>query len=264
MVNRRISVVIPTYNRPEVTKRAILSALNQKNISDLEVVVVDDGSTDNTREVIEGLNDPRVKYIYQDNGGVSKARNTGIKAATGDFIALLDSDDFLRQFSLAFRAQFLIDNPEYDVVSGSVVELDPELKVYNTLITNVLSTDTLDSNTFKFGINYQLSEEKDIKKFHEKLLEFSRSSNGGIPFLISSTMIRKDSLQKIELFNENLRNSEDLEFIARISGILRIKFFFMTVFAFIQFQDDGLSKSLKKELITNQQKEALNMLGLQI
>ncbi len=89
----KVSVVIPTYNRVSTVVRAIESVLTQ-TYQDLEIIVVDDGSTDNTHEVIRRLHDPRLRYIRHDgNRGGSAARNTGIEASTGEYIAFLDSDD---------------------------------------------------------------------------------------------------------------------------------------------------------------------------
>ncbi|HKK53946.1 MAG TPA: glycosyltransferase family A protein [Patescibacteria group bacterium] len=93
--NPKISVIIPTYNRANFLPRAIKSVLNQ-TFKDFELIIVDDGSTDNTKEVINNYlkNDDRIKYIYQQNsGGPPKPKNTGIKIAKGEYIAFLDSDD---------------------------------------------------------------------------------------------------------------------------------------------------------------------------
>ncbi len=90
---RLVSVVIPTYNRGDTIKKSIDSVLAQiyKN---LEVIVVDDGSTDNTQDVVESYVDPKVRYVkLPKNRGANVARNTGIKRAKGEFIAFLDSDD---------------------------------------------------------------------------------------------------------------------------------------------------------------------------
>ena len=86
------SVVIPVYNRADVLGRALQSVLAQ-NFQDFEVVVVDDGSRDNPRAVIDAINDPRIRYVHQENKGGAAARNHGIDEAHGQFVALLDSDD---------------------------------------------------------------------------------------------------------------------------------------------------------------------------
>ena len=90
-----VSGVIPTYNYGEFVCDAVDSALGQ-TYENMEVIVVDDGSTDDTRERLEPYMD-RLRYIYQENQGLSAARNTGIRAAEGEWIALLDSDDVWRE-----------------------------------------------------------------------------------------------------------------------------------------------------------------------
>ena len=86
------SVVIPSYNREKVVVRAINSVLKQ-TIQDFEIIVVDDGSKDNTECVVKGINDNRIKYVRQDNAGACVARNTGIEHSQGLYISFLDSDD---------------------------------------------------------------------------------------------------------------------------------------------------------------------------
>ncbi len=89
----KVSVVIPTYNRAHTLDRAVKSILDQ-TFRDFELIIVDDGSTDNTIEVVSSVNDPRIRYIRHDsNRGANAARNTGIKAACAEFVAFQDSDD---------------------------------------------------------------------------------------------------------------------------------------------------------------------------
>lgn len=87
-----VSVVIPAYNYGRFVGDAIGSVLAQEYRA-LEVVVVDDGSNDNTREVVARFDDPRIRYVYQENAGLSAARNTGIRESRHDFVAFLDADD---------------------------------------------------------------------------------------------------------------------------------------------------------------------------
>ncbi len=102
------SIVIPTYNRAKIISRAIQSILKQ-TFGEFELIIVDDGSTDGSRAVIKQINDPRISYIWQENGGVSAARNAGVKSARGKYIAFLDSDDevlpeWLEHFADSFDA----------------------------------------------------------------------------------------------------------------------------------------------------------------
>ena len=89
-----ISIIIPAYNAADYLAQTIESVLNQ-TYSDFELILIDDGSTDRTREIIKDYQckDARIKYFYKENGGVSSARNLGLQKATGDFVSFLDSDD---------------------------------------------------------------------------------------------------------------------------------------------------------------------------
>jgi glycosyltransferase involved in cell wall biosynthesis len=86
------SIVLPTFNRAHLIGVPIRSIISQ-TFNDWELIVIDDGSTDNTKEVVAGFNDERIKYIYQNNQERSAARNHGIKNAAGKFICFIDSDD---------------------------------------------------------------------------------------------------------------------------------------------------------------------------
>ncbi|MCB0164573.1 MAG: glycosyltransferase family 2 protein [Anaerolineae bacterium] len=101
------SVIIPTFNRADVVFRAIQSILNQ-TFEDFELIIIDDGSTDNTRDIIQAIDDPRLRYVYQENKGVSAARNRGASVARGQILTFLDSDDealpeWLECFAHAFN-----------------------------------------------------------------------------------------------------------------------------------------------------------------
>jgi len=100
-----VSVVIPTHNRANLVTRAVDSVLGQ-TYADYEIIVIDDGSTDNTREVLQPYAD-KIRYIYQDNAGVSAARNAGIRQAQGKWIAFLDSDDQWLPDKLALQIQLV-------------------------------------------------------------------------------------------------------------------------------------------------------------
>lgn len=113
MLTPLISVIIPTYNRAHTLRRALDSVLAQRQV-DLEIIVVDDGSTDGSSELIQQAY-PTVKLIQQDNFGVSHARNRAIEQAKGEWIALLDSDDSWHHDKLMLQLQALTDNPDMKV-----------------------------------------------------------------------------------------------------------------------------------------------------
>ena len=96
-----ISIVIPLYNKGERVKLAIDSALHQEYDGEWEIVVVDDGSTDDSAEYVKAYKDDKVVYVYQPNAGVSAARNRGIAESKGEWIVFLDADDLLLPCALS-------------------------------------------------------------------------------------------------------------------------------------------------------------------
>jgi glycosyltransferase involved in cell wall biosynthesis len=121
------SIVVPTFNRAYCLPRTIESALAQANVR-VEVIVVDDGSTDQTPSLIASRygSEPRVRFIRQDNGGVAVARNTGMRAAQGDYIALLDSDDTWMPWKLELQLACMRARPQVGMTWTDMEAIDPE------------------------------------------------------------------------------------------------------------------------------------------
>lgn len=183
-----VSVIIPAYNAEKYIKEAIESVLNQ-TYKNIELIVVDDGSTDNTAEIVKKyLNDPRVKYIYQENKGLAGARNTGIKKAKGDYIAFLDADDFYLPEKIEKEVKFLKEHPEFDIVYCNMEHFyDGKSKILFQHRGPFYS-----GNVF----------EKLLNKF------FGQAD---------TLLIPKKILDKIGLFDEKMRYSEDWDLLLRIS-----------------------------------------------
>lgn len=116
MTMPRFSVVIPVYNGEAFVARAIESVLGQTWPAH-EVIVVDDGSTDETAAVVLRFGE-RVRYVRQDNAGVSTARNRGAEMATGDWLAFLDADDWYYPERLRLHAEWIVREPELDFLTG--------------------------------------------------------------------------------------------------------------------------------------------------
>lgn len=115
----RVSVIIPTYNRAEFLSNAINSVLTQ-SFHDLELIIVDDGSTDHTRDVVERIDDARVRYFYQTNSGIANARNAGARFANGDYLLFLDHDDLLLPRAVETGVHSLDSSPTLGFVAGGV------------------------------------------------------------------------------------------------------------------------------------------------
>ena len=132
-----ISVVIPVYNTEKYLKECIDSVINQ-SYNNLEIILVDDGSTDNSLEICNKYADmdKRIKVIHKNNGGLSDARNVGIENANGKYITFVDSDDF-------------IENDMYELLYNDVCENNAEIAGCDYYLFNSLSTSKSDNITEK-------------------------------------------------------------------------------------------------------------------
>jgi glycosyltransferase involved in cell wall biosynthesis len=181
----KVSVIIPTYNRGKLITRAIESVFKQ-TYRDFEIIIIDDGSKDETPNVLAPyLN--RIKYIYQENRGISAARNQGIRQASGDYIAFLDSDDEWVEDKLAIQVEILDNNKNIGIV-------------HNKLII-------LNENGEKVG----MKPKKDSGKNFQELV----AVGGDLP--TSSVITRKECFDKAGLFDEELPTMEDFEMWLRIA-----------------------------------------------
>jgi glycosyltransferase involved in cell wall biosynthesis len=221
-----VSVIIPTFNRAYCIARTIDSALKQ-TYHDLEIVVVDDGSTDNTSALMHSLyaEDKRVVYIQQANTGVAGARNTGFAAARGDFVALLDSDDIWLPWKLELQMACLQRFPEIGMVWSDMEAIDPDGKVFNPKYIR-----TMYSGYGVFGMNELFPNQyklKDVASFAPALETVIADANFYSGYIFSqmvmgslvhtsTTVLRRERLAKVGGFNEDLKYSgEDFDFHLR-------------------------------------------------
>lgn len=192
----RVSVVIPTYNRQAFVTRAVESVLCQ-TFGDYEIIVVDDGSEDNTKEYMRNYKG-NINYIYQKNAGPGAARNTGIRAASGQWLAFLDSDDEWRPDYLEKQMKRIDANPAIcmQTTDCRFIGLNGETRRY-------------------FEINKCLSEFKgDEYLFIERPFHFVVMH---MPWPMVSTIVRREAALKAGLFDTNLSLSEDFDFMARVA-----------------------------------------------
>jgi glycosyltransferase involved in cell wall biosynthesis len=121
----KVSVIIPTYNQAHFIAESIQSAIDQ-TFRDFEIIVVDDGSTDNTKEVVESFKCPCIRYIHQENRGVAAACNTGMRASTSEYITFLASDDLWLPRNLELKIKLLNSRPDMSIVCSDMYVFDSD------------------------------------------------------------------------------------------------------------------------------------------
>ena len=184
-----VTAVIPVYNYEQFIADAVDSALGQ-TYKDMEIIVVDDGSTDNTGEILKRQYGSKIKYIYQENRGLSAARNLGIKLSSGQFIALLDADDIWLPEKIELQIQIMGNSDLIGIVSCGGYNINEKGKVINIHVTR----------------NYQTKTD-----FMNDLLLRNVVSGG------SYALVRKECFEKAGMFDENLKSAEDWDMWLRIS-----------------------------------------------
>lgn len=159
MTKARVSVIVPVYNVERYIEKCLVSLLNQ-TYNHIEIIVVDDGSTDKSREVIEHLSmkDQRIHYFFKKNGGLSSARNTGINHATGKYLSFVDSDDLVKPTFIeelvfeaeANNAEIAICNMTYVFDDGSERPRTPKIQNFSIRSGKEAFHDMLVGKSFLF------------------------------------------------------------------------------------------------------------------
>ena len=180
-----VSVVIPAYNQARYLTEALQSAIAQ-TLGDLEIILVDDGSTDQTVQIVKGINDPRLRYIYQENRGLSAARNTGIRNSGGEYLTFLDSDDQFLPSKLELLTRALQNHPESGIAAGQAIPIDDQGNRIGKIFDKPLPDDPT-----------------------ELLL--------GNPLHVGSVLLRRSWQQKVGYFDESLRSYEDWDMWLRLA-----------------------------------------------
>lgn len=245
-----VSVVISAYQKAQFLPRTLQSVLDQ-TFQDFEVIVVDDGSTDNAREIVENFadNDSRVEYIYQQNQGPGSARNTGIRASQADLIALLDGDD-----------AWLPDKLEHQV---RVMEAFPniDLLLTNSQYINILKTGQ-PVQMANYYHDYILSHfnPRPLEEFGEVYLigedDFPAKITQKNVFLPTTVMFRKQIWTEIGGFNEEFRGPEDLDFWAR-AALKKCQFAYTSHVGAIYYKNETSLVQASEKSYLEQLKHAL-------
>ena len=184
----RVSVIIPAYNSARWLGEAIESVLGQ-TFHEFELIVVDDGSTDNTSYIARAFTDPRIRYLHQHNKGLSAARNAGIRESRAEYVALLDADDIFKPNKLELQVSVLDQRPALALVTCGF--------------------DVLDERGATVGEQRPWLAQPKIDL--QSLLFVN-------PVLPSTLVVRRSSFESVGLFDETLRRYEDWEFSLRLAA----------------------------------------------
>ncbi len=186
-----ISIVIPLYNKAHTIVNTLQTVFRQR-YANFEIIIVDDGSTDNSVAlIIEHFNDPRIRIIQQNNAGVSAARNKGVQEAKGTWIAFLDADDEWMPLYLQSLVNALNKYPDAEMIGCSSFHKD--------------------FKTGKFSCN------SIIDKYYKQIVKIDYFINPDRMTHIGATMLKKDVFLQIGGFNTSLRINEDLLLLALIA-----------------------------------------------
>ncbi|MBN1318245.1 MAG: glycosyltransferase family 2 protein [Anaerolineales bacterium] len=172
-----VSAIIPFYNAQDYIAEAITSVRRQ-TFSNLEIIAIDDGSTDQSAELVKSLGDD-IRYAYQPNQGPSAARNHGLRLARGNVIAFLDADDYWPVNKLEIQLDYMRKNPETEIVLGRIQH---------------------------FGL-FTAAEEKILYESPDKTLVYVNLGSG---------IFRKNIFDRVGLFDESMRNYEDHDWFLRV------------------------------------------------
>lgn len=220
-----VSVILPTYNRAELIPRAIDSVLTQ-TYANWELIIWDDGSIDDTEKIVRSYNDDRIKYCYEENHGVSYARNKAISISGGEYVAFLDSDDEWVGEKLAVQVEVMNTNSQIDVLFSDYIDIIESIqKKYRTFeqysnVMKLLELEKVDSSLFV------------IKRGIPEILSFEN-------FIATDSVIfRRKLLERTGPFLESLQGPEDFELWWRM-GIEGACFAFVDKVFLTRFKPEG-------------------------
>ena len=217
-----VSVVIPTFNRADCLTATINSVLAQ-TYSDLEIVLVDDGSIDSTRALVEAhwAQEPRLRYLYQSNRGVSAARNLGMRNARGAYVALLDSDDTWMPWKLDAQLACLAEFPDAGMIWTDMEAVGPDDQVIDPMHLRTFY------DAYRWFTPEQLfSVVRPVASFMHPAPDVLRAAVarfGDIfsPMIMgnlvhtSTVLLRRARLEQVNGFNEAMETGEDYDFHLR-------------------------------------------------
>jgi len=191
MGNPKISVLMSVYNGEKYLRELVESILNQ-TYKNFEFIIINDGSTDNTLNILKGYNDSRIKIYSQENIGLTKSLNKAIRLSKGKYIARVDVDDIATPRRLEKQIDFLNSNPEIGLVGSFGIKIDKVGQTIQKIILPVFD-----------------------KKIRKELIKAN-------VFIHGSVMVRKEIFEKVGYYNEIFKYAQDYELWGRIAQIYKL------------------------------------------
>lgn len=251
----KVSVLIPTYNRRQYIADAIQSVIAQ-DYADLEIIVVDDGSNDDTEEVIRPFL-PFIRYIRTDNQGPALARNVGMQAALGDYIAYLDSDDLYYPFKIRLQARLLDARPDIGMVYSDFSAFSDDgfwdefhLKKYHAsaYLRGGVDYDRLFSERQTLdSIGHDIHE--DLKKWTDRPIHVGNIYEAYLfntVVFTNSMMFRRELLQNTGLQQKKFGMFHDLEFALRLCRETKVAFMDIPTYK-LRYHPEQISTTQKSQ-----------------
>ena len=184
----KVSIIMSVYNGEKFLKESVDSILGQ-TFKDFEFIIIDDGSKDSSKSIIESYSDPRINLISRENKGLTPSLNEGLKLARGKYIARMDADDVATPWRLEKQVEFLDSNPEIGLCGSWAIIINEEGE--------------------KIG-EYKLPT---TKKRLKRVMFWHN------PFIHPSIMFRKEIIQLVGFYNEKIKYAQDYEYWSRIIRI---------------------------------------------
>ncbi|MFV5684499.1 glycosyltransferase family 2 protein [Flavobacterium sp. GB2R13] len=209
------SVIIPLFNKEKFIELTLKSVLNQTFI-DFEILIINDGSTDNSAQIIKGFDDPRIRYFYKENAGVSSARNDGIEKAQSNYISFIDADDYWYPDFLEEMFKNIKSYPEQKVFSGAI-EIETSKKVISA--------------------SYSITKTNDCE-----IVNYFTASSKETVICTSCAVFHKNIFEEIGDFDIEVKSGQDTDMWIRI-GINHPIVFSWKILTRYVYDENSLSKN---------------------
>lgn len=214
------SVIIPVYNKEKFIENTLKSVL-QQSFTDFELILVNDGSTDQSEAKINAFTDPRIRYYSKENGGVSTARNLGIERATAPYLTFIDADDYWYPNFLSAMHTSIQKFPDYKIFSAAI-EVETPKKI--------------------FPSQYSIP-----RKNEYEVVDYFDASNKTTVICTSCAVFHKSVFERIGVFDDQIRSGQDTDMWIRMGLVFPVVFSWEILARYVY---DANSLSKKKEYLS--------------